>query len=50
MLVRDKASFRDSLRRVLDWPIERVIVAHGTVLETEGRRELARGYSWLLDS
>ena len=49
-LVRDRASFRASLERVLQWPFERVIVAHGTVLEAGGRRELARGYSWLLDS
>ncbi len=48
LLVRDRASFRASLERVLEWPFERVIVAHGTVLETGGRRELARGFSWLL--
>ena len=50
LLVRDRAAFRASLQRILDWPFDRVIVAHGTVLETGGRRELARGYSWLLGS
>ncbi len=50
LLIRDRASFRASLERVLEWPFERVIVAHGRVLETGGRRELARGYSWLLGS
>ncbi len=48
LLIRDRASFRASLQRVLEWPFERVIVAHGTVLEAGGQRELARGYSWLL--
>ena len=50
LLVRDRASFRASLRRVLEWPFERVIVAHGSVLEARGQRELAQGYSWLLAS
>lgn len=50
LLVRDRPAFRASLQRILDWPFDRVIVAHGAVLETGGRRELARGYSWLLGS
>lgn len=50
LLVRDRESFRASLRRILEWPFERVIVAHGSVLEAGGQRELARGYSWLLAS
>jgi hypothetical protein len=50
LLIRDRASFRASLQRVLEWPFERVIVAHGTVLEAGGQRELARGYSWLFGS
>jgi hypothetical protein len=50
LLVRDRRAFRASLERILDWPFERVIVAHGTVVESGGRRELALGYSWILDS
>lgn len=48
LLIRDREAFRASLRRVLEWPFERVIVAHGTVLEADGRRALAEGYAWLL--
>lgn len=50
LLIRDTAAFRTSLQRILDWPFERVVVAHGTVVESGGRRELALGYSWILDS
>ncbi len=50
ILVRDRAAFRQSLERILEWPFERVVVAHGEVSETGGREELVRGYSWLLDS
>jgi len=50
LIIRDRARFRASLQHVLEWPFERVVVAHGSVLEAGGRRELARGYAWLLGS
>jgi hypothetical protein len=49
LLVRDRAAFRRSLERVLDWPFERIVVAHGDVSETGGRAEFTRGYGWVLD-
>ena len=48
LLLKDRAAFRTSIERVLSWPFERVIVAHGDVKETGGRQELEHGYSWLL--
>ena len=48
LLVRDRTAFRESLERILEWPFERVVVAHGEVSETGGREELIRGYSWVL--
>ena len=48
MLVRDREAFRRSLERILEWPFDRVVVAHGEVLEKGGREALARGYHWLL--
>ena len=48
MLIRDRDAFRGSLRRILDWPFERAIVAHGEVCEGEARDQLMRGYDWLL--
>ena len=49
LLARDRAAFRASLERILAWPFERVIVAHGDVCERGGREQLARNYAWLLD-
>ena len=49
LLVRDADAFRASLERILAWPFERVVVAHGQVSESGGREELVRGYSWLLE-
>jgi hypothetical protein len=48
LLIRDRAAARASLERILAWDFDRVIVAHGDVLETGGHAQLARGYAWLL--
>ena len=48
LMVRDKAALRQSLEQILEWPIERVVMAHGSVVEQGGRDALAEGYHWLL--
>jgi hypothetical protein len=47
--VRDRAAYRRSLDRVLAWPIARVVVAHGSVVEGDGRAALASAHAWLPD-
>lgn len=49
LLVNDRTAFRQALERVLDWPFEHVVVAHGAVSAEGGREDLVRGYAWLLD-
>lgn len=48
LLIRDRAAARTSLERILAWDFDRVIVAHGEVLERGGREALREGYAWLL--
>ncbi len=48
LLIRDRHAARESLERILAWDFDRVVVAHGDVLERGGREALRRGYSWLL--
>lgn len=48
LLIRDRRAARQSLERILGWDFDRVVVAHGDVLESGGREALRRGYSWLL--
>ena len=48
LLIRDRAAFRHSLERILRWPISRIVIAHGSVVERGGREALADAYSWLL--
>ena len=49
-LIRDRKLARQSLERILAWDFDRVVVAHGDILETGGREALRGGYAWLLDS
>lgn len=48
LLIRDRGAARRSLEQILAWDFDRVVVAHGNVLERGGRDLLRAGYSWLL--
>jgi hypothetical protein len=48
ILIRDRAAARASFERILAWDFDRVVVGHGRVLESGGRRALRRSYDWLL--
>ena len=47
-LIRDRDAARQSLERILAWDFDRVVVAHGEILESGGREALRAGYAWLL--
>jgi Domain of unknown function (DUF4336) len=49
-LIRDRRAARESLERIFAWDFDRIIVAHGDLLESGGHELLRRGYSWLLSS
>jgi hypothetical protein len=48
LLIRDRVAARQSLTRILGWDFDRVVVAHGDVLESGGGEALREGYAWLL--
>ena len=48
LLIRDRRAARQGLERILGWDFDRVVVAHGDVLESGGREALREGYAWLL--
>jgi hypothetical protein len=48
LLIRDRRAARQSLEQILRWDFDRVVVAHGDVLERGGHEALRQGYSWLL--
>jgi hypothetical protein len=45
---RDRAARRASFRRLLDWDFDRVILAHGALLERGAKAVFRREYSWAL--
>jgi len=47
-LIRDRQAARQSLERILAWDFDRVVVAHGDVLERGGREALRSAHAWLL--
>lgn len=40
--VKDRGAFLESIERVLAWPFDRVVMAHGTIVETGGKELLRR--------
>jgi len=47
-LIRDRPAAQHSLERIMSWDFDRVIVAHGEVLESGGHAALRAAYDWLL--
>ncbi|MFC5373523.1 DUF4336 domain-containing protein [Brevundimonas faecalis] len=45
----DRGAARDSLRRILAWPTEKVIMAHGPPVTDDARAFLRRAFRWLAD-
>ena len=37
LTLKDRSAMRDSLRRILDWDFDRIILSHGDVVEHDGR-------------
>ncbi len=43
----DRRAARAALARILDWPAEKVVMAHGAPVEHGGRAFIARAFGWL---
>ena len=43
----DRNAARAAVRQVLDWPVERVVMAHGPLVEHDGLTCLRRAFAWL---
>jgi hypothetical protein len=44
---KDRKAARASLRRILEWPASKVLMAHGMPVEQDGRAFIARAFRWL---
>jgi hypothetical protein len=43
-LVRDRTAFRTSLESVFAWDFDRVVVGHGSLLESGGKEAMKRAF------
>jgi hypothetical protein len=48
LATKDVASVRRAVQRVLQWDFQRVIMAHGTIVEVEAKQRFQEGYEWFL--
>ncbi|NHC35677.1 DUF4336 domain-containing protein [Scytonema millei] len=47
---RDKTQVKHSIQKVLCWDFHRVIMAHGSIIERDGKRQLQAGYEKFLST
>ena len=43
----DRRAALAALARILDWPAEKVVMAHGAPVQQDGRAFIARAFGWL---
>jgi hypothetical protein len=43
----DRKAARQAIRRILDWPLRQIVMAHGPVVKTDAAALLQRAFSWL---
>ncbi|GGB29781.1 DUF4336 domain-containing protein [Allosediminivita pacifica] len=44
---RDRAAARDGVRQILDWPAQRLLLAHGTPLREGAQAAVENAFGWL---
>jgi hypothetical protein len=47
LLIRDRVAAREQVARIAAWDAERIILAHGDVVEANGAEVVRRAYRWL---
>ncbi len=45
---KNKKILRESVTKILKWPFDAVIMAHGEVISTQGKAKFQKGFEWLL--
>ncbi|PSB52447.1 DUF4336 domain-containing protein, partial [Chamaesiphon polymorphus] len=50
LATRDKQAVKKAVDLVLAWDFDRVIMAHGSIVETDGKQQFKSGYDWFLNT
>jgi glyoxylase-like metal-dependent hydrolase (beta-lactamase superfamily II) len=49
LMTKDREASRASVRRMLEWDFDRVILSHGNIVETGGKAAFREAFRWLLN-
>ena len=47
LMIRDRGLARRQVERILAWDIDKIVLAHGDLVERDGRDVVRRAYAWL---
>jgi hypothetical protein len=47
---RDRQVLEAAIRQIMTWNFQRVIMAHGSIIETNARQQFKEGYEWFLQT
>lgn len=47
LMIRDRREAHDQIGRMIDWGPERIVLAHGDIVRSNGASVLKKGYRWL---
>lgn len=47
MMIRNRVAAREQIDRVVAWGAERIVLAHGDIIESNGTEVVRRAYQWL---
>ncbi|MFH7028572.1 MAG: DUF4336 domain-containing protein [Heteroscytonema crispum UTEX LB 1556] len=50
LAIKEKENVKKSVQKILHWDFNRVIMAHGSIIEDDGKRKLKEGYERFLDT
>ncbi len=48
MATTDKVAARNDVRRILEWPAQRLVMAHGNPIQSGGKEALSQAFGWLM--
>lgn len=48
LVTKEKDKIENSIRRILCWDFKRIVMAHGSIVEHEAKKQLTKGYEWFL--
>jgi hypothetical protein len=46
--LRDRPAARASVQRILQWDFDRIIIAHGDIIEANGKAKFDEAFAWLV--